>query len=198
MLLPCSESFCKDAVLLFYWYMCLVGSLQLLSCSGLFWIQCINSRPSNPSKRCKLYALQPMMLLPTLTGIFWLGHQVHRTHFHAFMLDIHSRLKDHSNTQDPLLEVANDISKGCRVLALDEFFVTDVADAMVLHRLFDRLWDNGLILIATSNRAPDDLYEGGLQRDSFLPFIARLKVAYFTNNFSGLLARTHHRYCIFL
>lgn len=78
--------------------------------------------------------------------------------------------------QDPLVEVADDISKGCRVLALDEFFVTDVADAMVLHRLFDRLWDNGLVLIATSNRAPDDLYEGGLQRDSFLPFIDRLKV----------------------
>ena len=76
-----------------------------------------------------------------------------------------------------MLQVADEITRSTKVLCLDEFFVTDVADAAILSRLFGRLWDNGLVLVATSNRAPDKLYENGLQRHLFLPFIARLKVS---------------------
>ncbi|GAX74866.1 hypothetical protein CEUSTIGMA_g2312.t1 [Chlamydomonas eustigma] len=104
------------------------------------------------------------------------GFKVHRTHFHDFMLGIHNKLRNFKGKDDQVLRVADQIAQDTKVLALDEFFVTDVADAMILSRLFGRLWDHGLVLVATSNRAPDKLYEGGLQRSLFLPFIERLKV----------------------
>uniref|UniRef100_A0A7R9YUT9 ATPase n=1 Tax=Chlamydomonas euryale TaxID=1486919 RepID=A0A7R9YUT9_9CHLO len=103
-------------------------------------------------------------------------HQVLRTHFHDFMLDVHQQLRKMAGKLDPLLAVADKIAENTRVLAMDEFFVTDVADAMILNRLFGRLWDRGVVLVSTSNRAPDGLYEGGLQRPLFMPFIHRLKV----------------------
>ncbi|KAK8604854.1 hypothetical protein V6N13_082321 [Hibiscus sabdariffa] len=98
-----------------------------------------------------------------------------RIHFHDFMLDVHSRLQKHKGVADPLEVVAGEISDDAVLLCLDEFMVTDVADALILNRLFRHLFSNGVILVATSNRAPDNLYEGGLQRDLFLPFIATLK-----------------------
>ncbi|KAJ9515639.1 hypothetical protein QJQ45_021754 [Haematococcus lacustris] len=102
-------------------------------------------------------------------------YKVLRTHFHDFMLDVHMKLRKYKGDTDPLLRVADSIAKSAHVLALDEFFVTDVADAMILNRLFGRLWDRSLVLVATSNRPPDKLYEGGLQRNLFMPFIHRLK-----------------------
>ncbi|KAJ9141239.1 hypothetical protein P3X46_031800 [Hevea brasiliensis] len=98
-----------------------------------------------------------------------------RIHFHDFMLNVHSRLQKHKGVADPLEVVAGEISDEAILLCLDEFMVTDVADALILNRLFRHLFSNGVILVATSNRAPDNLYEGGLQRDLFLPFIATLK-----------------------
>ncbi|WOK92660.1 hypothetical protein Cni_G01351 [Canna indica] len=99
-----------------------------------------------------------------------------RIHFHDFMLSVHSRLQMHKGVPDPLDVVAAEISDESILLCLDEFMVTDVADALILNRLFQHLFNNGVVLVSTSNRAPDQLYEGGLQRDLFLPFIATLKV----------------------
>ncbi|XP_042500687.1 AFG1-like ATPase isoform X2 [Macadamia integrifolia] len=98
-----------------------------------------------------------------------------RIHFHDFMLNVHSRLQRHKGVADPLEVVAGEISDESILLCLDEFMVTDVADALILNRLFRHLFGNSVILVATSNRAPDNLYEGGLQRALFLPFIATLK-----------------------
>ncbi|KQJ95827.1 AFG1-like ATPase [Brachypodium distachyon] len=98
-----------------------------------------------------------------------------RIHFHDFMLNVHSRLQMHKGVSDPLDVVAAEISDEAIILCLDEFMVTDVADAMILNRLFRHLFSKGVILVSTSNRAPDQLYEGGLQRNLFLPFIDTLK-----------------------
>ncbi|KAI5675681.1 hypothetical protein M9H77_06631 [Catharanthus roseus] len=98
-----------------------------------------------------------------------------RIHFHDFMLNVHSRLQRHKGVSDPLEVVAGEISDEAILLCLDEFMVNDVADALILNRLFRHLFGEGSILVATSNRAPDNLYERGLQRDLFLPFIALLK-----------------------
>lgn len=98
-----------------------------------------------------------------------------RVHFHQFMQFIHQQLKHHQGKKNPLIYIANDIAKRTQVLCFDEFFVNDIADAMILARLLKALFSAGVCMVTTSNAAPDDLYKNGLQRKLFLPAIAMLK-----------------------
>lgn len=95
-----------------------------------------------------------------------------RVHFHRFMQRVHHELGDLKGRPDPLVEVAKRFSDEARVICFDEFFVTDIGDAMILAGLMKELFANGVSLVCTSNIVPDGLYKDGLQRTRFLPAIA--------------------------
>ena len=101
--------------------------------------------------------------------------QKKRVHFHRMFSDIHARLRALDDIEDPLDKIAADIAASVRVLCFDEFYVSDIADAMLLGKLLDGLFRRGVTLVATSNSRPADLYSGGLQRERFLPAIALLE-----------------------
>jgi len=101
--------------------------------------------------------------------------QKQRIHFHRFMQRIHSSLKTLGNVQDPLQQIAEDWARECHILCLDEFFVADIADAMILSGLLEKLFSQGVSLVTTSNIEPDGLYRNGLQRARFLPAIELIK-----------------------
>jgi cell division protein ZapE len=117
-----------------------------------------------------------------LMDLFFAASEVRRkrrAHFHAFMADVHARVREvrHAlklgqiTNGDPIRHVADEIAEETWLLCFDEFHVTDIADAMILGRLFTRLFEHGVVLVATSNVAPEDLYYEGLNRALFLPFI---------------------------
>lgn len=143
-----------------------------------------------------LFCAELQIALTTTTRTSGSRRKVRRAHFHEFMLDIHQRIHEFKKLHpkdDPLPAVALSLAQEARILCLDEFQVTDIADATILKRLFSMLWmdttrssskknnqavsggDMGMVVIATSNRDPDSLYEGGLNRSVFLPFIDTLK-----------------------
>ena len=120
---------------------------------------------------------------------------VRRTHFHAFMSDVQTRIKEwHDNnsdkSEDVIKFVADSISAEAKVLCFDEMQINDIADAMIIGRLFEALMANNVVIVATSNRHPDELYKNGLQRDRFLPFIEMFKQQM---NIIELLSPTDYR-----
>ena len=119
-------------------------------------------------------------------------NQKKRIHFQEFMIDVHNslhKIRKDANIKDPLNLVAKQISNEINFLCFDEFQVNDIADASILHRLFNIILDNGTFIFVTSNIVPEKLYTDGLQRDRFIPFIELIE-----NNFLNLELSTSQDY----
>ncbi|WP_295814458.1 cell division protein ZapE [uncultured Nitratireductor sp.] len=153
--------------------------------SALGWLFAKRRKPQEPVRGLYIHGgvgRGKTMLMDLFHELVPVDHK-RRAHFNDFMADVHDRIGRHraalkaGETQDtdPIPPVAAALAKDAWVLCFDEFTVTDIADAMILSRLFSALFDQGVVLVATSNVAPDDLYKDGLNRGLFLPFIGILK-----------------------
>ena len=120
------------------------------------------------------------------------GVKTARFHFHDFMTAVHDQIHDPklAKKDDPARHVATAITGGAKLLCFDEMEVRDIADAMIVARVMGGFFDDGGVVVATSNRHPDDLYENGLHRDRFLPFIAQLKAKVLLHE---MVSPTDHR-----
>ena len=160
------------------------ASAQKSKKSPLGWLFARGGKPAPP---CGLYIWGPVGRGKTLlmdlffAAVPQIGKR--RAHFHEFMAEVHDRInvfrgrlrRGEVKGDDPIPPVAAEIAADMSLLCFDEFAVYDIADAMILGRLFERLFEHGVTIVATSNVAPDELYAGGLNRALFVPFIGMLK-----------------------